>query len=68
MGLFHIVGQLNLEIETTGRMRVMESTLPTSRRNFVQVAIGGQAFSQMVEGKVYDIVLRLPLDLGTTLR
>ena len=30
----------------------------------VQVAIGGKAFSQMVEGeKLYDIVLRLPVDL-----
>ena len=30
----------------------------------IQVAIGGRAFSQMVEGeKVYDIVLRLPSDL-----
>src|SRR3954453_20953538 len=30
----------------------------------VQVAIGGRAFSQMVEGeKLYDIVLRLPLEL-----
>ena len=30
----------------------------------MQVAIGGEAFSQMVEGeKLYDIVLRLPIDL-----
>ena len=30
----------------------------------VQVAIGGRAFSQMVEGeKLFDIVLRLPIDL-----
>ena len=30
----------------------------------VQVAIGGKAFSQMVEGeKLYDIILRLPVSL-----
>ncbi|WP_237722787.1 efflux RND transporter permease subunit, partial [Singulisphaera acidiphila] len=30
----------------------------------IQIAIGGRAFSQMVEGeKLYDIVLRLPNEL-----
>ena len=65
VGLFHIVGQPNLVIRID-----RAGVLPRYGINVadvesaVQVAVGGRAFSQMVEGeKVYDIVLRLPVDL-----
>ncbi|QEH34046.1 Cobalt-zinc-cadmium resistance protein CzcA [Aquisphaera giovannonii] len=63
-GLFHIVGQPNLEIkidrEACARYGVNIADVETA----VEVAIGGKAFSQMVEGeKLFDIVLRLPLEM-----
>ena len=64
VGLFHILGQPNLEIqidrEACARYGINVSDVEAA----VQVAIGGRAFSRMVEGeKLYDIVLRLPEDL-----
>jgi cobalt-zinc-cadmium resistance protein CzcA len=64
VGVFHVLGQPNLEIEIDrarcSRFGVNVADVETA----VQVAIGGHAFSQMVEGeKLYDIVLRLPLNL-----
>jgi cobalt-zinc-cadmium resistance protein CzcA len=63
-GLFHIVGQPNLEIkidrDACARYGVNIATVEET----VQVAVGGKAFSQMVEGeKLFDIVLRLPLEM-----
>jgi heavy metal efflux system protein len=64
VGMFHVLGQPNLEIridrEACARYGINVSDVEAA----AQVAIGGRAFSRMVEGeKLYDIVLRLPLDL-----
>jgi heavy metal efflux system protein len=64
VGLFHVVGQPNLEIlirrDACARYGVNVADVEAA----IQVAIGGRAFSQMVEGeKLYDIVLRLPTEL-----
>ncbi len=64
VGLFHIVGQPNLEIEIDRRACARYGVNVADVETAVQVAVGGRAFSQMVEGeKLYDIVLRLPLAL-----
>jgi cobalt-zinc-cadmium resistance protein CzcA len=64
VGLFHIVGQPNLEIEIDRDQCARYGMNVADVEAVVQVAIGGRAFSQMVEGeKLYDIVLRLPLSL-----
>ena len=64
VGLFHIVGQPNLEIEIDRDRCARFGVNVADVEAVVQVAIGGRAFSQMVEGeKLYDIVLRLPLQL-----
>ena len=61
VGLFHIIGQPNLEIRIDRRECARYGINVADVEAAVQVAIGGQAFSQMVEGeKLYDIVLRLP--------
>ena len=64
VGLFHILGQPNLEIkidrQACSRYGINVADVETA----IQVAIGGKAFSQMVEGeKLYDIILRLPVSL-----
>jgi cobalt-zinc-cadmium resistance protein CzcA len=62
-GLFHIVGQPNLEIQIDRQECARYGINVADVEAVVQVAIGGQAFTQMVEGeKKFDIVLRLPLD------
>ena len=64
VGLFHIVGQPNLEIEIDRVACARHGINISDVESAVQVAIGGRAFSQMVEGeKLYDIVLRLPPSL-----
>ncbi|WP_406700611.1 CusA/CzcA family heavy metal efflux RND transporter [Singulisphaera sp. Ch08] len=64
VGLFHIVGQPNLEIDIDRAACARYGVNVAEVERVVQVAIGGRAFSQMVEGeKLYDIVLRLPNDL-----
>jgi cobalt-zinc-cadmium resistance protein CzcA len=64
VGLFHILGQPNLEIEIDRKACARYGVNVADVESAVQVAIGGKAFSQMVEGeKLYDIVLRLPLSL-----
>jgi cobalt-zinc-cadmium resistance protein CzcA len=64
VGLFHIVGQPNLVIRIDRRACARYGVNVSDVEAVVQVAIGGRAFSQMVEGeKLYDIVLRLPLSL-----
>ena len=61
VGVFHIVGQPNLEIEIDRRACARYGINVADVESAVQVAVGGRAFSQMVEGeKLYDIVLRLP--------
>src|SRR5581483_10620345 len=64
VGLFHIIGQPNLEIHIDRQKCARYGVNVADVEAVVQVAIGGRAFSQMVEGeKLYDIVLRLPLGL-----
>jgi cobalt-zinc-cadmium resistance protein CzcA len=64
VGIFHILGQPNLEIEIDREACARYGINVSDVEATVQVAIGGQAFSQMVEGeKLYDIVLRLPVNL-----
>lgn len=64
VGLFHIVGQPNLVIKIDRRECARYGINVSDVESVVQVAIGGRAFSQMVEGeKLYDIVLRLPPNL-----
>ncbi len=62
-GLFHIVGQPNLEIQIDRHECARYGINVSDVEAVVQVAIGGRAFTRMVEGeKVFDIVLRLPAD------
>jgi heavy metal efflux system protein len=64
VGLFHIIGQPNLEIDIDRDQCARFGVKVSDVESAIQVAIGGRAFSQMVEGeKLYDIVLRLPLSL-----
>jgi cobalt-zinc-cadmium resistance protein CzcA len=64
VGLFHIIGQPNMEIDIDRTACARYGVNVADVEAVVQVAIGGRAFSQMVEGeKLYDIVLRLPPDL-----
>jgi len=64
VGLFHILGQPNLEIQIDRDQCARYGVNVADVESVVQVAIGGRAFTQMVEGeKFYDIVLRLPMDL-----
>jgi cobalt-zinc-cadmium resistance protein CzcA len=61
VGLFHVVGQPGLEIVIDRAACARYGINVDEVESVVQVAIGGRAFSQMVEGeKLYDIVLRLP--------
>ena len=60
VGVFHIVGQPNLEIEID-RQLARHGVNVADVEKVVQAAIGGEAFTQMVEGeKLFDITLRLP--------
>ncbi len=60
-GLFHILGQPNLEIHIDRHECARYGINVADVEAVVQVAIGGGGFTQIVEGeKKYDIVLRLP--------
>ena len=60
-GLFHIVGQPNLEIQIDRHECARFGINVSDVEAVVQVAVGGRAFTRMVEGeKLFDIVLRLP--------
>jgi cobalt-zinc-cadmium resistance protein CzcA len=64
VGVFHIVGQPNLEIQIDRRACARYGVNVADVEEVIEVAIGGRAFSEMVEGeKRYDIVLRLPKNL-----
>jgi cobalt-zinc-cadmium resistance protein CzcA len=64
VGLFHIVGQPNLVIRIDRLACARYGVNVADVESVVQVAIGGRTFTQMVEGeKLYDIVLRLPINL-----
>ena len=63
-GLFHVLGQPNLEIKIKREQCARYGVSVADAESAVQVAIGGRAFSQMVEGeKLFDVVLRLPFEL-----
>jgi cobalt-zinc-cadmium resistance protein CzcA len=63
VGEFHIVGQPNLVIEIDRKQCARYGVNVSDVEKVVQVAIGGRAFTQMVEGeKLFDVVLRLPID------
>ena len=63
VGLFHILGQPNLEIQIDRHECARYGINVSDVEAVVQVAVGGRAFTQMVEGeKKFDIVLRLPVD------
>jgi cobalt-zinc-cadmium resistance protein CzcA len=60
-GLFHIIGQPNLEIQIDRHECARYGINVADVESVVQVAVGGRAFTQMIEGeKRFDIVLRLP--------
>jgi heavy metal efflux system protein len=64
VGVFHIVGQPNLEIEIDRQLCARHGVNVADVEQVVQAAIGGEAFTQMVEGeKLFDITLRLPPEL-----
>jgi cobalt-zinc-cadmium resistance protein CzcA len=64
VGMFHVVGQPNLLIEIDRSDCARHGVNVADVEKVVQVAIGGEAFSQMVEReKLFDIVLRLPPEL-----
>jgi cobalt-zinc-cadmium resistance protein CzcA len=61
VGLFHIIGQPNLEIRIDRHECARYGINVADVESAVQVAVGGQAFTRMVEGeKLFDIVLRVP--------
>jgi cobalt-zinc-cadmium resistance protein CzcA len=63
VGMFNILGRPNLEIRIDRRACARYGVNVDDLNDIVRVAVGGKAFSQMVEGeKLYDIVLRLPED------
>ena len=62
--MFHVVGQPNLLIEIDRSLCARFGVSVADVEKVVQVAIGGVAFSQMVEReKLFDIVLRLPPEM-----
>lgn len=64
VGTFHVIGQPNLEIQIDRRACARYGVNVADVEEVIQVAIGGKAFSEMVEGeKRFDIVLRLPRQL-----
>ncbi len=64
VGMFHIMGQPNLEVQVDREACARYGINVADVEAAGQVAIGGRAFSRMVEGeKLYNIVLRLPRDL-----
>jgi heavy metal efflux system protein len=64
VGMFHVVGQPNFQIEIDRDLCARHGVNVADVEKVVQVAIGGEAFSQMVEReKLFDIVLRLPPEL-----
>ena len=61
VGMFNILGQPNLEIRVDRQACARYGMNVDDVNEVVQVAVGGKAFSRMVEGeKLFDIVLRLP--------
>jgi cobalt-zinc-cadmium resistance protein CzcA len=61
VGIFRIKGQPNLEFPVDRQKCSLWNVSVNDVESVVQTAIGGKAFSQMIEGeKVFDITLRWP--------
>jgi cobalt-zinc-cadmium resistance protein CzcA len=61
VGVFHIQGQPNLEFPVDRKKCSYWGISVSDVENVIQSAIGGKAFSQMIEGeKIFDIALRWP--------
>src|SRR5262249_47196407 len=61
VGIFRIKGQPNLEFPVDRQKCSLWNVSVTDVESVVQTAIGGKAFSQMIEGeKLFDITLRWP--------
>ena len=61
VGVFHVMGQPNLEIPVDSRKCNYWGVNVSDVEDVVEIAIGGKAFSQMIEGeKRFDIALRWP--------
>jgi len=63
VGIFHIKGQTNLEFAVDLDKCKKFGVSAADVNNMLQSAIGGKAFSSMIEGeKIFDISTRLPMD------
>ena len=61
VGIFRIKGQPNLEFRSIARSASAGASASADVENVIQTAVGGQAFTQMIEGeKTFDITLRWP--------
>ncbi|HEV3445488.1 MAG TPA: efflux RND transporter permease subunit [Gemmataceae bacterium] len=61
VGVFHIMGQPNLEIQVDRGKCKRWGVSPADVNAAIKSAVGGQAFAQMTEGeKTFDITLRWP--------
>ncbi|HLJ95502.1 MAG TPA: efflux RND transporter permease subunit, partial [Gemmataceae bacterium] len=61
VGIFHIQGQPNLEFPVDRQKCSRWGVSVSDVENVVQSAIGGKAFTQMIEGeKTFDVTLRWP--------
>jgi cobalt-zinc-cadmium resistance protein CzcA len=67
VGIFHIQGQPNLEFPVDRKKCSYWGISVSDVENVIQTAIGGKAFSQMIEGeKIFDIALRWPARLRSS--
>jgi cobalt-zinc-cadmium resistance protein CzcA len=61
VGVFHIQGQTNLEFPVDRARSADWNVAAADLQSVIQTAVGGKAFTQMVEGeRTYDITLRWP--------
>ena len=61
IGIFRIKGQTNLEFPIDRQKCARWGVNVSDVQNVLQTAVGGKAFTQMIEGeKTFDIVLRMP--------
>lgn len=61
VGVFHVMGQPNLEIPVDARKCNYWGVNVSDVEDVVEIAIGGKAFSEMIEGeKRFDMTLRWP--------
>jgi cobalt-zinc-cadmium resistance protein CzcA len=64
VGVFHIMGQPNLEFPVDRTKCARWGFNVADVQNVIKSAVGGQAFTQMIEGeKTFDITLRWPQQL-----